>query len=110
MGRLDRIPFAELPGGLRMHVASDPISRLFGLAHLDEIPARSALALLHCRSVHTYGMRFPLDLIWIGDELRLDRDVQPNRIAPGRGGRHVIETRAGEGELFLDGLRLALEH
>ena len=36
-----------------------------GLAKLDELPETLALHIPRCRSVHTFTMRFPLDLIWL---------------------------------------------
>ena len=46
------------------------------------MPRGYALHIPRCRSVHTFTMRFPLDLIWLGkdgDVVRVDRDVAPNR-------------------------------
>ena len=36
-----------------------------GLAKLDDMPETTALHIPRCRSVHTFTMRFPLDLIWL---------------------------------------------
>ena len=44
------------------------------------MPASYALHIPRCRSVHTFTMRFPLDLIWLGKDggiVRVDRDVAP---------------------------------
>jgi uncharacterized protein len=53
-----------------------------------------ALHLPRCRSVHTFGMRFPLDLVWIdrrGEVVRIDRAVRPCRVRSCRRARSVIE-------------------
>jgi uncharacterized membrane protein (UPF0127 family) len=53
-----------------------------GLAQLDAMPERLALHIPRCRSVHTFTMRFPLDLIWLGKDgsvVRVDRAVPPRR-------------------------------
>jgi uncharacterized membrane protein (UPF0127 family) len=53
--------------------------------------------------VHTIGMRFALDLLWIGaagDVVRLDPAVGPRRIRGCRRARAVIECAAGQGERF----------
>lgn len=56
---------------------------------------------LGTRSIHTVGMRFPLDLLWLdrsGRVTRIDRDVGPGRLRSCRrasGG--VIEVAAGAG-------------
>jgi uncharacterized membrane protein (UPF0127 family) len=73
--------------------------RLAGLAlqpSTDE-----ALYFPACRSVHTIGMRFALDLIWVDDEghaLRVDRDVPPLRVRSCRAAHGVIECPAGEAD------------
>ncbi|MDQ5894967.1 MAG: uncharacterized protein QG596_1228 [Actinomycetota bacterium] len=52
--------------GFEVPVAKDPVSRLLGLAMLDRHRAPEGLLIPGCRSVHTYGMRFPLDLLFLG--------------------------------------------
>ena len=102
-GRLQALERRALPGGLTLLVAGDRRSRGLGLARLDELPAGNALLLERCRSVHTAGMRFALDLLWLdaaGARVRLDRDVAPRRLRTCLRARSVIETRAGEGERF----------
>jgi hypothetical protein len=45
--------------------------------------AAEPLLIPHCRSVHTFGMRFALDLFWLdewGRVLRVDSGVAPGRI------------------------------
>jgi uncharacterized membrane protein (UPF0127 family) len=63
--------------------------RLIGLAFAP--PA--VLLIPHCRSVHTFGMRHPLDLYWLdGDRIvRIDRDVPPRRVRVCRRARSVLE-------------------
>ena len=53
--------------GFEVKVASDPVSRLLGLALLDRHRAPEGLLIPRCRSVHTFGMRFPLDLLFLGE-------------------------------------------
>jgi uncharacterized membrane protein (UPF0127 family) len=60
-------------------------------------PRASALLIPGCRSVHTFGMRFALDLYWLdagGEVVRVDRGVPPWRIARCRRARSVIELPA----------------
>ncbi|MCB0857087.1 MAG: DUF192 domain-containing protein [Solirubrobacterales bacterium] len=54
--------------GFEVVVAGDPLSRLLGLALLDRHRAPEGLLIPRCRSVHTYGMRFPLDLLFLGNQ------------------------------------------
>jgi uncharacterized membrane protein (UPF0127 family) len=105
--RLERLPEVTLGGGaVRIAVADDPIARLFGLAWMSPRPRPSsppairALLLPDCRSVHTFGMRFPLDLIWLdptGDLHDVDANVPPRRLRRCPGAAAVVETRAGLG-------------
>jgi uncharacterized membrane protein (UPF0127 family) len=54
--------------GFEVLVAGDPLSRLLGLACLDRHRAPQGLLIPRCRSVHTFGMRFPLDLLFLGPD------------------------------------------
>jgi uncharacterized protein len=67
------------------------------------MPAGRALRIHRCRSVHTFGMRFALDLVWLGRGgrvVRVDEAVAPRRLRACLAARSVIETRAGEGRRF----------
>lgn len=102
--RLARLPARPLPGGLVLLTADSPRARLLGLALLDELPAHVALRMPRCRSVHTLGMRFALDLLFLdgrGAVLRLARGVPGGRVVACRRAREVVEARAGAGERFL---------
>ena len=82
---------------------------MLGLARLDELPPDRALHIPRCRSVHTFGMRFPLDLIWLdgdGKVVDVDRNVPRRKLKSCRGARSVVETGAGQADAFLSaGLR-----
>ncbi len=72
-------------------------ARLRGLALRREPPGH-ALLLPRTRAVHTFGMRFALDLYWLdaaGAVVRVDRDVPPRRLRACRRARAVIEMPAG---------------
>jgi uncharacterized protein len=79
-----------------MDVARSRRQRLRGLAWLDRAAA-APLEIPRCRSVHTFGMRFALDLVWLGargEVVRLDRAVPPRRVRVCRAARSVIELPA----------------
>jgi uncharacterized membrane protein (UPF0127 family) len=81
---------------LKTHVARRFSERLIGLAW-TRAPRSAALLLPRCRSVHTFGMRFPLDLYWLdarGDIVRVDRGVPPWRVVRCARARSVIEVPA----------------
>ena len=101
--RLGRLPAHELAGGLRVHDARGLVARGRGLGGLDELPPERALR-LGARAVHTFTMRFALDLVWLGarDEVvRVDRHVSPRRHRACARARAVVETRAGCADDFL---------
>ena len=103
--RLDALPGRDLPGGLRVAEASTRAARLKGLAKLDAMPASAALHIPRCRSVHTFTMRFPLDLIWLskaGEVVRVDENVPPRRVRTCVRARSVVECNAGAARAFLD--------
>jgi uncharacterized membrane protein (UPF0127 family) len=80
-------------------VALSRRARLLGLALLDRHAAGTGLLVPGCRSVHTFGMRFPLDLVFLDHELRqvsLRRSVPPGRIALERRAKAVLELPARE--------------
>jgi uncharacterized membrane protein (UPF0127 family) len=75
-----------------------------GLARLDALPPGYALHFPRCRSVHTVTMRFPLDLIWLGEDgrpVRVDRAGPPIRIKLCLRARSVVEANAGTADRFL---------
>jgi uncharacterized membrane protein (UPF0127 family) len=102
--RLDDLPGRELPGGLRIAEARTRAARLKGLAKLDSLPEQLALHIPRCRSVHTFSMRFALDLIWLdgaGNVVRIDPSVPPRRFRTCLRARSVIEARGGCADAFV---------
>ena len=102
--RLDALPVRELPGGLRVARAERFRARVKGLAKLDAMPASYALHIPRCRSVHTFTMRFPLDLIWLGKDgrpVRIDRAVPPKQMKRCLRARSVVEANAGTADDFV---------
>jgi uncharacterized membrane protein (UPF0127 family) len=108
--RIDRLPLvADLPVGVRLYAARGLRARLLGLARLRSLDPNDALLIRRCRSVHTFGMRFPLDLVFVDREwrvVRLVRDVGTRRFVGCRRAAAVIEARAGEGDRLRVGLSL----
>ena len=101
--RLEGLPSIGLSCGVRVRVARDTRARLVGLAAMDSLPRRTGLLIPDCRSVQTVGMRFKLDLIWLGDDGRIvdvTASVPPWRIVTRAHARAVVECRAGSGASF----------
>ena len=73
-------------------------ARLLGLALLDRRPPARGSCFPGCRSVHTFGMRFPLDLVFLDLSCVPSRCVVPCRPAGSRFERRaqaVLELPAG---------------
>lgn len=102
--RLERAParrFDFLPrrvaAGCEVPVAAGFRARLLGLALLDRAAAGPGLLIPRCAAVHTFGMRFPLDVYFLGpaDEvLAVRRAVPPRRFVSQRGAVAVLELPA----------------
>lgn len=109
--RLEGQPRRTMAGGVTLVDASTGKARRRGLSRLDSLPADHALR-IRTVSVHTFGMRFGLDLIWLdkqGTVLRIDRDVPPKRIRACWRARSVVEALAGHADAFLSADRLSDE-
>jgi len=85
-------------GRLQVSVAQTRRERSRGLLGLDELPVDGALLLERCRSVHTIGMRFPIDAVLLDRGYRVlgVRPMPPGRILwPRLRVRHVLEVPPG---------------
>ena len=92
--RLRRLPRLGPDGGPVVYVAGTPRARLLGLAGLRELPYPSALLILGCSSVHTFGMRFAIDVLFLDEHREVigeRRNLRPWRVARQRGARAVLE-------------------
>ena len=99
-----------LGDGTRLAIADRASARLAGLAGMRALPPRTGLLLSDCRSVHTFGMRFSLDLIWLaadGAIVDVTASVPPRRIVTRAHARAVVECRAGMGAAFFTALARA---
>ena len=104
-----RTPVATL-----VEIAATRTTRRRGLLGRDHLDEASALLLAPCAAVHTAGMRFAIDVVFVdrqGYAVKVVRNLRPWRIALATGGRAVIEMAAGSlqwGQV-LPGDRLYLE-
>src|SRR3954447_2089617 len=97
--RLQRLPSFVIADDALIHEASTLRSRLLGLALLRSLPSGHALLIPDCRSVHTFGMRFPIDVAFLdehGRPIRVERAVGSRRVLVCRRAFAVIESSAGE--------------
>ncbi len=99
--RLRRLP-RTVSLGREVPVARGPGARLHGLAHLDRERAGTGLLIPRCSAVHTFGMRFALDLVFLDGDGRpcsFRRAVPPRRLAWDRRASAVLELPCSQGEV-----------
>jgi uncharacterized protein len=105
--RLRRLPAHHIGEGAVVLEAATARARLLGLAGLDEhlLPPRHALLLRPCRSVHTFGMRFDLALVFLTADGRIalvETGVPPARIRGSLVASAVLEIRPPDAPLFIE--------
>lgn len=85
--------------GSRIVIASAWGNRRVGLLNQAMLAPRAGLLLRDCRSVHTRGMLFPIDVVFLdGDDrvLAIHEAVDVERVIKGpRGAKGVLELAAG---------------
>ena len=82
----------------RCAVADGPLTRMRGLLGRSKLAADEGLLLKPGGSVHTFFMRFPIDVVFMdrdGQVTRVVGDLAPWRIAGSRRARAVLELPAG---------------
>ncbi len=82
----------------RLGVASSFFSRLKGLLGRDTLPEGEGLYIVPCDAIHMFGMKFPIDTVFVSEDLTvLDvfADVPIGGKASCRGAHGVLELPAG---------------
>jgi len=103
----------DQPVASTVEIASTRATRRKGLLGRDSLAAGSALVLTPCNAVHTVGMRFPIDVVFIDSKGLVRKIVQglpPWRMAVSPLSRATIELAAGQlaSEMLRVGDRLYL--
>jgi uncharacterized membrane protein (UPF0127 family) len=91
--RLRRLITATVLGH-EVPVAEGFRARLLGLTFLDVEEAGAGLLIPRCASVHTFGMRFPLDILFLELEtgvVAIHLGIPPRRVLSHRGAGAVLE-------------------
>lgn len=95
------------PWVARVEVAATLFDRMRGLIGRPSLPAGHGLLIEACGSIHTLGMRFPIDVIFLDrawQVRRVVRQVRPGRLMI-RGGWHGLRAlEVASGWLDLDGV------
>jgi hypothetical protein len=82
----------------RCVLAESFLTRLRGLLGRRELPSDEGLLINPSSSIHTWFMRFPIDVVFLDRDLRVvgvAADVRPWRLRWRRGARQVLELAAG---------------
>jgi uncharacterized protein len=91
--RFRRLPTADV-ASRRVPVAVTLLSRLLGLALLRPERAGEGLLIPRCRGVHTFGMRFPIHVVFLDAAMApvsVCGAVPPNRVLRERRAAAVVE-------------------
>ena len=80
-------------------VAKSPYSRFMGLMGKKGIPADEAMVFPRCNSIHTFFMRFRIDVVMVGADGRVVEVIESMKtwrlLLPRWNAKHVIELKAG---------------
>jgi uncharacterized membrane protein (UPF0127 family) len=96
-------------------VANSFFTRFLGLMGKKGIASDEAVVFPRCNSIHTFFMRFPIDVIFVGETgevVEIFSALKPWRLLlPQRGAKHVVEMGPGRaGQLGIGkGSRLECE-
>ena len=83
-------------------MAATTLSRLFGLALIEWDRAGTGLLIPDCRSIHTFGMRFAIEVVFLdAGKLQVGRRVvvEPRRLVGDRRADSVLELVRRPGEV-----------
>jgi hypothetical protein len=99
---------------VRAFKASSMTSRMFGLLGRRPLAPDEALWLTPCNSVHTLGMAYPIDVVYLDGERRVVATrsaLAPLRLSAARRARSVLELPARTAERLglVPGVRVTLE-
>ena len=94
--RLSGLPKIEIMG-VEVPVANRRLTRTLGLSWIDPHPEGRGLLIPCCRSVHTFGMRFPIDIHFLDAEgciIKTEMAVGPGRVLGCRRSVAVLELQS----------------
>jgi hypothetical protein len=80
------------------HFANTVLKRMVGLLNRRQFGKGEGLLLDRCYGIHTFGMRFPIDVLFLDKDLRVIRAVKvlpPHRTCIVRKSVYVLEVPVG---------------
>lgn len=90
----------EIP--LKAELADSFFKRFKGLMFRKSMASESALLLSPCNAIHTFSMRFPIDVVYLDSAARVvhvEKSVQPNKIGKTiKSATSILELNAGMAE------------
>lgn len=83
----------------KVRVSETPSERRSGLLGTESLSENEGMLIVPCRQVHTLGMRYPIDVVFLDADYRVIRvtvELKPWRLSPFvRRAKAVLELRAG---------------
>lgn len=107
---LDNIQTAYIRAGsvyINAKIANGFFAKLKGLLFKPMLDDREAIVLTNCNSVHTCGMQYAIDVIFLNKQfrvIRIESYCKPWRFFYCQGAAHTLEMLAGQA----DSLRLGV--
>ncbi|MFC0253906.1 DUF192 domain-containing protein [Massilia consociata] len=89
------------PGGaerLELMMAASTLERMRGLLGRAALGPRQGMLLPHCGMIHTFGMRYPIDVVYLDRRnrvLKVSAALAPRRMDGHWRARSVLELAAG---------------
>lgn len=84
---------------LEVTIANQFFTRLRGLLFKTPLKQQEALLISPCKSVHTIGMYYAIDVVFLSADYRVLKIVErcvPRRMASCKQAKHTLELLAGE--------------
>lgn len=85
-------------------VANSFFKRLFGLRGVAEIKDDEGMLLYPCSQIHTFGMKFDIDAVFLSKNmtvLHIEQRMQPGKVSKRvKGAYKVLELKGGITEIF----------
>ena len=82
-----------------LKIADTFFRKLFGLVFSAPLKEGEGLLINNCSSIHTFWMRYPIDVLFLGSDNRVIRffeDLKPFRVTPYiRGAAKTVELKSG---------------
>ncbi|HAU16661.1 MAG: hypothetical protein CSH49_09090 [Alcanivorax sp.] len=95
-------------GLTRIRTADTFLTRLIGLLSRSSIGSEEGLLIVPCASIHTFFMRFTIDLVFLDNDnkvLGVKENVKPNRISLAPKGTYAV-LEIAQGNVMRTGIHL----